>query len=134
MSRYEIIPFRYFVSFYGMMAPFQGYITHDWQLVAEGKQPGSEWTVIDLNPYLPFARGEKVMRGGLVSFRLQGKEFRQKQYEKLARRILELEKKRGTAYTDIRLSLHYWPASPMGYEALRKEVFLEKEVILTLEK
>lgn len=123
------VPYRLMHFAYGMMAPYQGYITEDWELVAEGKVPGGEFEVISLEKYLPYQRGEKIMRGGLVTFRAIDHDLMIAQYTKLAAHLLELEKEKG--YEQIRLSIHSWPSSPIGYEALRVKEFITIDPILT---
>ena len=72
------------------------------------------------------------MRGGLVTFRLLGDEAVAEQYEKLAYRIQELQAQKGKYYESVRLSMHFWPASPLGYEALRMEPFIREEFITSI--
>lgn len=110
---------------YGMMAPFQHYLTYNEELIAEGRLEGGEWMRIDLDSYLPFVRGERAMRSYLVSFRVRGEEVWPQKYREFADKIQMLEEGDGRVWESVRLSFERWPMSPAGYSYLRHPPFTQ---------
>ena len=113
---------------YGMMAPFQGYLTENWELVAHGKKSDDQWERIDLHTYIPFARGEFNMRGALLRFMIQGEEIHRQQYINFATQLLEREQN----YKAIKLAIERWPVSTVSYEELRIPAFTTEELLVVI--
>ena len=122
------VPRKLTIFSYGMMAPYQSYRTFNEELIAEGRVPGGAWEEINLDPYLPYIRGEKAHRSYLVSFRYGGKDIDEK-YREYARRVQQLEAQRGREWSGVRLTLEKWPMSPAGYEYLRVDTFAERNIV-----
>ncbi|TSC60805.1 MAG: hypothetical protein Greene041662_37 [Candidatus Peregrinibacteria bacterium Greene0416_62] len=131
--RKSLLPTPIIRYFYGMMAPYQGYSTHNAELVAEGQKTDGAWEVIDLLPYFPGSIGERTFREFLLSHRAQGKEATRQGYEHLIEQIRIQEAHRGRTYSDIRLAFDTWPMAPDGYETLRLPAFTRRIDPLTLE-
>tara|TARA_Y100000310_G_scaffold9629_1_gene10327 strand:- start:127 stop:564 length:438 start_codon:yes stop_codon:yes gene_type:complete len=117
------VPRKLAIFSYGMMAPYQTYRTFNEELIAEGRTSEGDWERINLDPYLPFIRGEKAHRSYLVSFRYGGHDIDTK-YEEYAQKLKNLEADRGREWERVRLTLEKWWMSPTGYEYLRREPFL----------
>ena len=126
MVRIELpfIPNRVLHFFYGMMAPYQGYTTDNFDLLAEGKK-GERWERINLDPYYPMILGNQVMFRRLRSFHAESEEVSRKKYTELAERLLKYEKERGQAFERIRLTWQAWPMSIRGWDALRREPLIK---------
>lgn len=108
---------------YGMMAPYQTYRTINEELVADGRV-GDSWERIDLDPYMPYVRGERAMRSYLVTFRRREEEYWSGKYKEYAGLIQNMEQRRGREWDEVRLTLEEWPQSPGGYEYLRHNPFI----------
>ena len=136
MVRVEIpwIPERVHRFFYGMMAPYQGYKTQNFDLLAEGlraersevrgqrsETSEEQWEKIDLDPYYPMILGNQIMYRRLRSFHEVNEEISKKKYTELAELLLKHERERGRAYEAMRLTWQQWPVSLEGYEAKQGE-------------
>ncbi len=126
LLRYSVpgVPWQIRRFSYGMMAPFQNYLTSNEELIAEGRLVGGDWQRIDIDPYFPFIRGEKAMRSYLVSFRNQGDDIWPEKYRQLARSIQLLEADEGRQWESVKLGLEKWPMSTGGYAFLRIAPFI----------
>lgn len=116
---------------YGMMAPYQGFETYAQELLVEGQDEAGEWQSIDMSLYWPFLRGERVVRGWLMSW--QRAYFQQDplpHYRLMAEKLQRLEAEQGRTYQNLRMSWQTWPASPGGYYFLRREPFVSGTPIL----
>ncbi|OGJ60701.1 hypothetical protein A3C37_00710 [Candidatus Peribacteria bacterium RIFCSPHIGHO2_02_FULL_53_20] len=131
--RKSLLPTPVLRYFYGMMAPYQGYSTYNFELVAGGKTEEGAWEMIDLLPYFPGSTGERTFREFLLSRRAQGEEETRKGYEQLAGQLRRTEAEHGRSYTEIRLSFDTWPMARDGYEALRLPAFTRRVNPITLE-
>lgn len=121
MSKVQLpgIPWPVLRYFYGMMAPYQGYSVVNADLLAEGKRADGTWEKINLDPYYPMIRGNQIMYRRLRSFLAQGEEKHKQKYTELATLLLERERRQGETYLAVRLAWQEWPASPLGWDALR---------------
>lgn len=115
-----------------MMAPFQGYTTQNYELVAEGRPRGGVWTEINLQQYIPTGRGEFSYRGFSLEF-TQEKRGTANLYDIFATKLQAAEARQGRAYSDIRLLRRRWPVSPAGYHYLNQAEFRTDTVLYTLE-
>ena len=115
---------------YGMMAPYQRRDTENQMLALEGMDEQGEWHTIALEPYFPFLRGERAVRGGLVLIRAEkNSALLEARYRALAQRILELEHERGAHHSAVRLWWERWPLSRQGYATLRQDPYIERTLI-----
>jgi hypothetical protein len=133
IAQRSLLPRRVVRYFYGMMAPYQGYSTHNFELVAEGKTENGSWETIDLLPYFPGSTGERTFREFLLSRRAQSVEATQEGYRQLAKQIQYNEAEQGRSYGEIRLAFDTWPMAPDGYSSLRLPVFTKRVDPLSLE-
>jgi hypothetical protein len=126
MVRIELpaIPHRVLFFFYGMMAPYQGYTTYNFDLLAEGKKVDGVWERIDLDPYYPMILGHRVMFRRLRSFHAAGEALSKQKYTELAMLLQKHEAEKGRTYESIRLMWQTWPMSTDGWDALRREPFV----------
>lgn len=133
IAQRSLLPRRVVRYFYGMMAPYQGYSTHNFELVAEGKAEDGSWKVINLLPYFPGSTGERTFREFLLSRRAQNEAATQQGYANLAEQVRLKEAEYGRIYSEVRLSFDTWPMAPDGYETLRLVTFTHRVDPLTLE-
>src|SRR3989344_8507561 len=84
-QKISIVPEGVLHFFYGMMAPYQGYTTYNFDLLAEGKRDDGTWERIDLDPYYPMIRGHQVMFRRLRSFYTEDKARWKEKYTELAK-------------------------------------------------
>lgn len=110
---------------YGMLAPFQSYLTYNEDLVALGRHPDGIWEEIDIKKYKTHGRGEESVKIYLPMYRGLQDEGLHEKYIEYANLLLLLEKQHGYSWDDIRLEMHRWPRSPAGYEYLRVPAFTE---------
>ncbi len=115
---------------YGMMAPFQGYVTFEQGLLAEGSNDNQHWEKINHQKYFPYLRGERVLREWLLPFREPDKKaLLKKKYGDLAAQIQAAEAREGRNYLRIRLHWERWPVSPLGHEVLHKDPYITREFL-----
>lgn len=114
------LPWPLIEHHYAMMAPWQGYITHNVELVAEGLTTTDEWERIDMNQYFPHSRGERAIRDRLSSF-----SDKTSQYNVIAKRIWELERDAGQHWQAVQILWHKWPKSEHGFYVNHTEELLE---------
>jgi hypothetical protein len=117
---------------YGMMAPYQGELSVNGDLRAEGEEPDGTWQPIDLAPYFPVGFGERNVRMYLRTFRGDGDEAYRAKYGELAQRVMALEAERGRLHRAVRLWWDTWPRSVDGFSALRRAPYISSELILTV--
>ena len=130
LFRIELLPPNIFVPFYGMMAPFQGYTTENYELVARGRPQNGVWTEINLQQYVPAGRGEFSYRG----FTLEWKEQQRSaisMFKIYAKKLHDAEARNGRAYDQIQLIRRRWPVSPAGYHYLNRPEFRTDTVLYT---
>ncbi len=110
---------------YGMMAPYQGYERTNMELFAEGEIEGV-WEAIDLDPYFPVLRGEKIAREFFMIYSDKNPEAVTAAATRIAQKLLHLENSRGHSYTSVRLLWHQWYPSPEGFAARRTETLMTR--------
>lgn len=110
---------------FGMLAPFQSYLTYNEDLVALGEHSDGSWEAIDLEKYKTHGKGEESLRIYLPMYRGLQEEGLKQKYQEYGTQLLSLEKKHGNAWKDIQLEMHRWPRSPAGYEYLRVPEFTD---------
>jgi len=120
-QKISIVPEGVLHFFYGMMAPYQGYTTYNFDLLAEGKNEEGQWETINLDPYYPMLLGHQVMYRRLRTFHYEGEEESRHGYTKLAELLRKHEEEKGEIYTSVRLTWQTWPMSPFGWDAMRRE-------------
>jgi hypothetical protein len=108
---------------YGMLAPFQSYLTYNEDLVALGRHSGGSWEAIELSKYRTHGKGEESIKMYLPMYRGLQEEGLSKKYKQYAEQLRLLEMKHGITWEEITLEMHRWPRSPGGYEFLRVPVF-----------
>ncbi|HRH93629.1 MAG TPA: hypothetical protein PKV72_03810 [Candidatus Peribacteria bacterium] len=117
------------VSF-AMMAPFQGYATHVYELGAEGVRADGTRQDIDLSPYYPTTYGERVVRGYLIMYRVFHSDADGiAAFQRISQIIRDRELQRGNAYAVVQAYWKVWPLSPDGLFTLRKPPTLTRDVI-----
>ena len=123
MVRLELpfIPSRALHFFYGLMAPYQGYTTENFDLLAEGRKEDGSWHRIDLDPYYPMILGNQVMYRRLRSFHGEGESVSKRKYTEFALLLRAHEKERGRFFERVRLTWQAWPMSPKRWDALRRD-------------
>lgn len=119
------IPYDLACYHYGMMAPYQGYNTENWELVAEGIFPDGSREQIDLHRFIPFSRGQFNVRGGLIPFRDQTYSHPIGKYGEVADQLHLLLPQ----YAAVLLYFETWPMSPGGFEYLRIPFFVSRELL-----
>lgn len=132
LFRYSVLPMNMVQPFYGTMAPFQGYTTENYELVAEGRPAGGIWQEINLQQYIPAGRGEFSYRGYNLEYEagLQGEI---NLYELYAKKVQAAETRNGRTYDEVRLIRRRWPTSPAGYHYLNRPEFRTDDILFTLQ-
>lgn len=125
LFRVKILPMPMVKPFYGMMAPFQGYTSQNYELAVEGRVPGGVWMNIDLHNYVPAGRGEFAYRG-------YGLSYKPYLHESYLRQLLAAEARQGREFAEIRLIERTWPTSPAGYYYLHGPDFRTDKILLQL--
>lgn len=120
------------LPFYGTMAPFQGYTTENYELVAEGRPTNGVWQEINLQQYVPAGRGEFAYRGFNLEFEA-GQKGEMNLFELYAQKLQAAEARNGRLFAEIRLIRRRWPTSPAGYHYLNRPVFRTDDVLYTLQ-
>ena len=130
MGRVQLlnVPWPLYTHFYAMMAPFQNYITHNVELVAEGQTHAGTWERIDMVPYFPHSRGEYAIRSRLSSF-----SDKKRYYRVIAKKLIVLEAERGRPYTHVRLQWHKWKKHKDGFYGNYREDLIQKTTITTVQ-
>lgn len=124
---YILIPQSLVLYAYGMMAPYQSYGEKHQQLLVEGESSPGVWGKIDLTPYYPVLYGERNVREFGAVFPLEVPDERTEWLRtSYARKILELERRKGNHYSAIRLSWEQWPTMTGEFEANKIPVATEK--------
>ena len=100
---------------YGMMAPYQYHEGYNQDLRVEHQEIDGHWEIIDHHQYVPFLRGERVVRSRLVTFERRGAEAHRQAYCAWA----DVVRKEKNIQGAIRFTWEQWPQSPRGFEALR---------------
>jgi hypothetical protein len=108
---------------YGMLAPFQSYLTYNEDLVALGRHSGGLWEAIEMDKYRTHGKGEESIKMYLPMYRSLPEEVLKEKYEEYAEKLRTLEMNHGNTWEEIALEMHTWPRSPGGYEFLRVPVF-----------
>jgi len=131
------LPSRLLHFSYATMAPFQGYVTTNAELIAEGRQEEGAWEPIDLARYVPLSPGIRNVWMHLRSFKRMENDDRQQEhmrarYRTLALLLRDREQQSGRDYRSVRLSWQEWPASPAGYRFLQHNPFAETKLITTV--
>ena len=129
--RVPLIPEVLFQLSYQAMAPYQNYSTQNFDLAAEGLRDDGTWEPINMDIYLPFAPGERLVRTKMSTFGMRGEDARKVAYRKWAEQIRSLEAADGRAYEHVRIWNEHWPVSPAGFAYLRHSPFLERDLITT---
>ncbi len=125
------LPWKLVEFSYGMMAPYQGYVTYEQGLLAEGLGANG-WEIIDHRAYFPYLRGERVLREWMMAYRKQENDvLLGEKYRELARQIQKAEARAGRTYERLRLSWERWPISPVGHEDLHHDPFVTRELLVT---
>jgi hypothetical protein len=127
--RVPVLPWPLVAFSYGMMAPYQGYHPWNGDLRAEGLAASGGWERVDLSPYFPFGRGEANIRTFFLTFRARGESELRDQERKFARQVWVRESESGRTYRHLRMWREQWPASPLGFDALRREPFVTTELL-----
>lgn len=136
--RVPFLPWFFIRWSYNVMAPYQGDTDFNDDLVAEGELPNGVWEQVNLDPYLPFGKGERNVRKHLRSFQMREQHFFPDpaddglylaKFQEFATQLLAHEREKGNTYEAIRLTWVSWPRSPDGYEALRIPLFTKEEII-----
>lgn len=131
MTRADVwLPRQVLVFFSSMMSPYQGDGPWHYALVAEGLLPDGQWETIDLDPYYPYGRAERLARSNLATYhKLLGDELRTQKFTELALRLLVHERQKGKPYEVVRLIQQRWDRSPGGHEFLRAEPMLASRIL-----
>lgn len=111
---------------YATMAPFQGNSPRNSDVAAEGLRTDGVWERIDLTRYVPQSTGWRTVR---LSLREIPEGRRAETYDAMAHLLLERERARGNLYEAVRLMSEYWYASPNGYEAMRRDPYVERREV-----
>ncbi len=133
-----LLPWPLIVTSYYMMSPYQGYVTVNDDILAEGKQQDGTWVPIELATYVPLSLGQRTTRLLLRSFKDAEDDLPTKpgtlreKYALLAHLLLQREQWRGRPTVAVRLSYQEWPGSPAGYRFLQHVPFTESEIITTV--
>ena len=104
------VPWPFVTHFYAMMAPFQHYLTYNVELTAYSKYADGTWEKINLQPYLPFGRGEAAIRMRMSSFH-----DKQEKYYALGHKVLLYERARGEDIVAVRVLWESWPKSQYSF-------------------
>ncbi|PIR54591.1 hypothetical protein COU75_00120 [Candidatus Peregrinibacteria bacterium CG10_big_fil_rev_8_21_14_0_10_42_8] len=110
---------------YGMLAPFQSYLTYNENLLALGRHSKGVWEPIDMSTYKTHGKGEESIKIYLPAYRGLQEEGLHQKYQEYADLLRKREEEHGRLWDEIILEMHRWPRSPAGYEYLRVPVLTE---------
>lgn len=127
------LPERIFRWNYGMMAPYQADTSWNFDVLYEGRLPNGEWQTIDIDRYMPYGFGERMVRKYLLAYVHEGEVVRRQKFTELASLVLAHERERGSPYTAVRVYLDTWDRSPAGYEALHVPSLTYRELLTTVQ-
>lgn len=120
------LPQIFWLYSHSTMAPFQGNSPRTFDVVAEGLKEDGTWEVIDMQHYIPLSRGWRSVRVALLEIPPAEKD---EAYDDMALLLLDRERTAGRMYEEVRLTKEYWYASPYGYEAMRKDPYIERREV-----
>jgi len=102
-------------------------------MLAEGKVSNGEWVKIDVDAYYPVLHGEQNIRQYAAVFGYTVPDNRLEWLRmSYAKKILELEKAKGNAYSAIRISWEQWPTMTGDYRANKFPAATETSLIYQL--
>jgi hypothetical protein len=125
---------RFAVAYaYGMMAPYQSAGVDQQAMLAEGLREDGTWEEIDLAPYYPVLFGERNVREFYAIHRqINRPSSKINIREEYAKKLLELERKRGHIYSAVRLSWQTWPFANGEFDAAKTPENTDTELMLEL--
>ncbi len=112
-----------------MMAPYESTPREADGLTVGGLNSTGEWEVIDLRPYVPFLRAQRIVRMTMVGFSLQDEGILEQRYKELARQVKRLEAGQGREYSAIRLYWDTWPLSVVDYYQDNQDLFRTRQFL-----
>ena len=130
MTRISLLPLWVTRWSYGMMAPYQGYVSWNDDFLYEGLRPDGEWERIDIDRYLPHGFGERNVR---KSLRVYAEADRRRKFTEFALSLLAHERARGRDYRAVRVFFDHWDRSPAGFEFLHTPLFTEREPLTNVQ-
>ena len=129
MTGYAVLPVYAIYWSYGMMAPYQSDSENNTDIFYEGILLDGSSRIISLDPYMPYASGERGARESLRLYQSLGKPLHRRMFTAFALQLLAHERERGRDYRAIRVYYDTWPRSPAGYQFLHTPVFTTHELL-----